>query len=273
MTLHIAHLDHGLRKDSASDALFVKSWAKRLNIPISLKRLNPRFIKKGSLEEACRQARLDFFIRAAKRIKADKVALGHNLDDQAETVLMRLLRGTGLSGLGAISIKRKINNLIFIRPFLETPRREIDKFLKKRKAKPRIDSTNKKQAFFRNKIRHNLVPLLRKEYNKNISEVLANLAQSSSIDYEYLDQAARRSAGGNPLRLNLKKIVRLHPAILRIKIRQSIEHLQGNMRRIGFAHIREIESLINSRPQGAIVDLPKGISIQKSRNCLRFYKR
>jgi len=274
LTLHIVHINHNLRKDSESDARFVGKWAQELNIPLSLKRLNFKFIeRKGSLEEICREERLGFFIKTAKKIKANKIALGHNLDDQAETVLMRLLRGTGLSGLTGISPKRNIRGVIFIRPLLETHRWEIEKFLKKRKVKPRIDSTNQEDLFLRNKIRHNLIPLLKKQYNQNIQEGLANLAQSVSYDYEYLDQVARASVGGNILRLNIKKILRLHPAILRIKIRQSIQSVQGNMRRIGFVHIREIEDLLNNRPKDAIVDLPKGISVQKSCNYLRFYKR
>ena len=274
LSLHIAHVDHGLRKDSQADSFFVERLAEKLGIPISVLRLDPKIKeKKGSLEEIFRQARLDFLIQTARRIKADKVALGHNLDDQAETVLMRILRGTGLSGLSGISVKRKIKNMLFIRPLLETSRKEIESFLRHKRIKARIDSTNKEEVFFRNKIRLNLIPLLKKKYNQNIVEVLANLAESISYDYEYLDQVARNSLKGSNLRLNIKKANSLHPAILRIKIRQGIAHIQGDTRRIGFQHIKELEDLLNNRPSGSIVDLPKGISVQKTRNMLRFYKR
>ncbi|MDD5409429.1 MAG: tRNA lysidine(34) synthetase TilS [Candidatus Omnitrophica bacterium] len=274
LSLHIAHVDHGLRKDSHSDALFVENWAKRLGIPINIIRLDSKVTeRKGSLEEICRQARLDFLINIARKIKADKVALGHNLDDQAETVLMRILRGTGLSGLSGISAKRSIKNILFIRPFLETSRSEIEAFLKRKKINPRIDSTNKEEVFFRNKIRHNLIPLLKKEYNRNIVEVLANLAESISYDYEYLDQVARKNAKGTNLRLKIGRIKKLHAAILRLTIRQSIAYIQGDTRRIGFQHIKELEDLLYTRPTGSIVDLPKGISVQKTRNTLRFYRR
>jgi len=274
LTLHVAHLDHGLRKDSSADALFVKHWGQKLDLPVTIKRLASRQIKaKGSLEEFFREERIKFFIQTAKTIKAEKIALGHNLDDQAETVLMRLLRGTGLSGLSGISARRVIQGAVFIRPFLETTRRQIDKFLKNRGVKPRIDLTNQDEVFLRNKIRHHLIPILKNKYNKNILKVLAHLAESVSYDYEYLNQAAKKSLKGNPARLNLVKIMKLHPAILRLKLRQSIFYLQGDMRRIGFQHIKELEDLIFARPSGSIVDLPKGISVQKSRNCLRFYKR
>ncbi|MDO8489532.1 MAG: tRNA lysidine(34) synthetase TilS [Candidatus Omnitrophota bacterium] len=274
IALHVAHMDHGLRMNSAADALFVERLSKKLNIPVTVNRLSPKLIqKKGSLEEICREARLDFFIKTAKKIKADKVALGHNLDDQAETVLMRLLRGTGLSGLSGISVNRKIRGITFIRPLLEIPRDQINKYLKIKKLKACLDQTNKEDLFFRNKIRHKLIPLLKNKFNPNIVEILSHLAESSSYDYEYLIQAAQRSLGGNNSRLNLKKIMKLHPAILRLKIRQSIASIQGDTRRIGFKHIKEIEDLLSNRPTGSIVDLPKGISVQKIRNCLRFYKR
>jgi len=274
LTLHIIHLDHNLRKDSGADALFVKRWGQKLNLPVTLKQLPLQRIKgRGSLEEFFREERLKFFIHTAKTIKADKIALGHNLDDQAETVLMRLLRGAGLSGLSGISAKRVIHDAVFIRPLLETTRKQIDKFLKNRGIKPRIDSTNREEIFLRNKIRHHLIPILKNKYNINILEVLSNLAESVSADYEYLDRVAKRSLKGNPLRLNLEKIAKLHPAIQRLKLRQSISHIQGNTRRINFQHIKELEDLIYHRPNESVVDLPKGVSVKKSRNILIFFRR
>jgi len=274
LSLHIAHLDHGLRKDSGSDALFVANWAKKLNIPIRLKKLDPKIIQKqGSLEEILRDKRIEFLIATAKKIKANKIALGHNLDDQAETVLMRILRGTGLSGLSGISLKREIHGITFIRPLLETTRRQIENFLKNRGIKPRIDSTNQEDVFLRNKIRNNLIPMLKKEYNKNILKVLANLAESVSYDYEYLDLAAKGSLKGNTLSLNIKNAMKLHPAILRLKIRQSIAHLQGDTRRISFRHIKELEDLLSNRPARSVVDLPKGVRVRKTPKTLFFYKK
>jgi tRNA(Ile)-lysidine synthase len=275
LTLHIAHMDHRLREDSGLDALFVKNLAKMFNLPVTIKRLAAWQRKeKGSLEELFREERLKFLIQTARRIKADKVALGHNLDDQAETVLMRLLRGTGLSGLSGISPKRIIAKTVFIRPLLETTRNQIENYLKNKTLKPRLDSTNQEDIFLRNKIRHHLIPLLKRKYNANILKLLANLAESVSYDYEYLDQAARRNQKkSNPLKLNLKKITKLHPAILRIKLRQSISRIQGDTRRISFQHIKELEDLIYCRRVGSLVDLPKGIQVKKSAKSLFFLKR
>lgn len=274
LSLHIAHMDHMLRPGSRKDGAFVRKLGEELRIPVTIKSVNLKSLHtKGSLEELAREARQDFLIKLAGEIKADKIALGHNLDDQAETVLMRILRGTGLSGLAGISPKRNIRGTIFIRPLLETSRREIESFLKRKKMKTRIDPTNKEDIFMRNRIRHELLPLLSKKYNMNITEVLANLAESVSYDYEYLDQAARGSLKGSKLRLNIKKVLTLHPALLRLKIRQCITCLQGDTRRITFQHIKEIEDLLAARPERSVVDLPKGISVQKTRNFLRFYPR
>ncbi len=274
LKLHIVHLDHACRKESAQDAFFVQQWAKRLNLPITIKRLvNPTAKAKGCSEAYFRQERLKFFIETAKKIKADKIALGHNLDDQAETVLMRLLRGTGLSGLSGISIRREIQGAVFIRPLLETTRSQIDRFLSKRRIKPRLDLTNREDIFFRNKIRLHLMPLLKNKYNINIQKVLANLAESAAYDYEYLNRAAQRVLKQSGCSLNLTKAKKLHPAILRLKLRQNISRLQGDTRRISFQHIRELEDLIFSRPAGSIVDLPKGTCIRKTRHSLVFFKR
>lgn len=274
LSLFIAHLDHGLRKESNADALFVKTWASKLGIPLVTEKLNQEiFNQKGSLEELLRDQRLSFLIKTAKKIKADKIALGHNLDDQAETVLMRILRGTGLSGLSGISLKREIQGLIFIRPLLEINRREINQYLKKKGIKPRIDSTNQEDVFLRNRIRHNLIPLLRNSYNANITQVLVNLAESVAYDYEYLDRVAKKSLPGNCLNLNLSKIKKMHPSIMRLKLRQSIAKLQGDTRRISFQHIKELQDLIFSRPKNSVVNLPKGILVKKTGNFLRFFKR
>jgi tRNA(Ile)-lysidine synthase len=274
LTLHIAHLDHALRPDSRRDALFVKNWAAKLKLPVTFKRMVYRKTQiKGSVEEFLRNARLNFLIRTAKAVGADKVALGHNLDDQAETVLMRLLRGTGLSGLCGISLRRPMQSVIFIRPLLETTRSQINGFLKRKGVKPRLDFTNRQDIFLRNKIRRRLIPLLKREYNSNITGVLANLAETTSFDYEYLDQEAKCSLKGNSRRLSLKGISKLHPAILRLKLRQSISCVQGDTRRIGYRHIQEIESLILFRPAGSVVNLPKGLCVEKTPKSLLFFRR
>jgi tRNA(Ile)-lysidine synthase len=271
LKLHIAHLDHSLRRSSAKDKKFVIGLAKKLALPVTAARV--KLNSRGSPEEAARQARLEFFLRVAKKIKAKKIALGHNRDDQAETVLMRIIRGTGLYGLAGILPKRQIFGLTFIRPLIETSRREIELFLKKKKLEFRIDETNLKNLYLRNKIRNCLLPLLEKHYNKNIKGVLCNMAESAGLDYDYLNAVADKWQKRRGPKLKIKPLVGLHPAIRRLVLRLRIASLRGNTRRLDFRHIREIEDLLCQRPVNSIVNLPQGISAVKKRRYLSIYKQ
>jgi tRNA(Ile)-lysidine synthase len=276
----------------------VERLAKRLKIPITTGQINvkelatclPTGRKKGSLEEIARNARLGFLFRVAREIKTHKIALGHNLDDQAETVLMRILRGTGLLGLSGILPKREIADFEIIRPLIEVRRPDIETFLKRKKIRPRIDASNLEDIYFRNRIRNRLLPLLEKEYNQNIRGILSNMAESVGCDYNYLnrlaEQAMRRvgaKINGSTLltinpraqcrRIDLKKFLKLHPAIQRMVLRLAITRVKGDTRRITFQHIKEIEGLILNRPINSIVDLPKGVSVIKKKKYLSFYQR
>lgn len=269
LKLYIVHLDHMLRKDSYKDREFVEKLGKELNIPVTSKKINIKTMAKcGSIEEIARNARLDFFFSVAKDVKAEKIALGHNFDDQAETVLMRIIRGTGLYGLSGILPKRRMAGFDIIRPFIEIRRKEIESFLKRKRIKARIDTSNKQDLYFRNKIRNKLLPLLANKYNKNIKEVLSNLAQSAGYDYDFLLQSAERLIRRRTGRFRVDELKKIHPAILRLILRSSIFRVKGDTRRITFKHIREIEDLILNRPKNSIVDLPKGISVIKKKHLI-----
>ena len=274
LSLHIAHLDHMLREGSARDREYVQDLARRLNLPFTSARVNVKELaKRGSLEEIARHVRLGFLFKVVRDIKANKIALGHNLDDRAETVLMRILRGAGLYGLSAILPKRNIAAYRIIRPLIEVRRKEIVAFLKQKKVKPRIDASNSENIYFRNKVRNRLLPLLEKEYNQNIKEILSNMAETVGCDYDYLSQVARRATKNTAAKINLKKFLKLHPAIQRLVVRQMIAKIKGDMRRLTFQHTKEIEDLILNRPVNSIVDLPKGISVIKRKKYLSFFRK
>lgn len=274
LTLHIGHLDHMLRCDSYKDRIFVENLASKLNLPLTCAQINLRALaERGSLEEIARNARLGFLFRVAKKIKARKIALGHNLDDQAETVLMRILRGTGLYGLSGILPRREISGYQIIRPLIEVPRIEIELYLRRKKIRPCIDKTNLKDLYFRNKIRNNLIPMLKNKYNANIKNILSNLAQTVSFDYDYLIKAALPKMKEFNKRINLAKLQRLHPALQRLILRLSIARIKGDTRCITFKHMRELEDLIFNRPINSIIDLPKSVSVVKKKNYLNFYRR
>lgn len=274
ISLHIAHLDHMLRSDSYKDRLFVEKLAEKLKIPATTTQINVKELaKQGSLEETARNARLGFLFRVAKQIRTNKIALGHNLDDQAETVLMRIIRGAGLYGLSGILPKRKIAGFYIVRPMLKLRRKEIEAWLKKRKLKSRIDKTNTEDIYLRNRLRNRLLPLLEKEYNRNINEVLSNMALCVGYDYDYLSRIAMRIAQRFGPRINLGKFLKLHPAIQNLVLRFKFAEIKGDMRRITFAHIKEINDLILNRPVNSVVDLPKGVSIIKKKNDIIFFDR
>ncbi|MCX5712225.1 MAG: tRNA lysidine(34) synthetase TilS [Candidatus Omnitrophica bacterium] len=274
LKLRVVHLDHTLRKNSQADSEFVKNLAQKLGISAIISRVNVKALAgKGSIEEIARNQRLKLFSKVARFFKADKVALGHNLDDQAETVLMRLLRGSGLYGLSAIQPKRQINGLTIIRPFLDTRRKDIEKFLKSKKIKSCLDESNLEDIYLRNKIRNTLLPLLERKYNKNIRQVLASLAESSASDYDYLSKVVSKLPEFSKKVFALKRLVKMHPGIRRMLLRNAICRIKGNTRSIGFVHIKELEDLIFNRPTNSIVDLPHGISVCKSVKSLSFYRR
>jgi len=274
LTLHVAHLDHMLRSNSSKDREFVQGLARRLKLPLTYAEINVKELaKRGSVEEIARKARLRFLFKVAKDIKAEKIALGHNLDDQAETVLMRILRGAGLFGLSGMLPQREFRGFKIIRPLLEVRRQEIERYLRQKNIKPRLDPSNLQDIYFRNKIRHDLLPFLEKKYNRNIKEVLANLALCAGCDYDYLSALAEKKMGSSAKRINLKKFMKLPLSLQRLVLRLYIQRLNGDTRRLTFQHIREIQDLVSNRPPNSVVDLPRGLSLLKRQSCLIFYQR
>jgi tRNA(Ile)-lysidine synthase len=269
LKLHIAHLDHGLRPSSSKDRIFVENMAQSLEIPLTCAKISfKKTGKKGSIEELARNARFKFFFQVCRKFKARKIALGHTLDDQAETVLMRIIRGTGLYGLAGILPKRKFGSFCVVRPLIEIRRKEIEQFLKKKKIRACLDITNLQDLYFRNMIRNELIPLLERRYNKNIKEILANMAENTGSDYEYLLSRAKSLMPAKP-DFELKKLSQLHPALKRLLLRQAVSLVKGNTRRITFRHIKEIEDLLQNRPANSIVDLP-GTKVAKTEKRLIF---
>lgn len=274
--LHVAHVHHGLRKSADTDRNFVERLAKQLHLSFSTTELNPKsFAKNRSLEEVAREERFGALIKTARKEKSSTIALGHTQDDLAETVLMRIIRGTGLLGMQGILPARKIKGMDFVRPLIEIKRTDIEKFLSKRKLPFRKDPSNKSQKFFRNKIRLHLLPLLEQHYNPKIRATLANLAANAFFDYEFLESEAQRTlkrlqrkkGGGNEIVLQLREVQKLHPAVRRLLLRLAIEQIKGDTRRLTATHSKEMEELIFRRPCGSIVNLP-GIAVHKGKTSL-----
>lgn len=234
---------------------------------------------KGSVEEALRLLRYDFLISIAKKEKADSIALGHTMDDQAETVLMRILRGSGLYGLSSILAVRQERGIALVRPLIGIPRKDVMRFLSEENIRYVTDESNFDEKFFRNKIRKNLLPLLERSYNANIKELLSNIALTVGADYDLLAKQARAfidkdlKTRNGVFCLARVPLACLDVSLRRIVYRDMIASVHGNLRRISYKHIEELEELVFSKPVSAQVHLPFGVVVLKTEKSINFLKR
>ena len=207
LTLHIAHLDHQLRATSQSDANFVRKIAKKYGYPVHIhtENVNQRAkSQKQSIEEAARYARREFLDTVRQETSAHRIALGHTKSDQAETVLLRLIRGSGLTGLGGI---RPISDKKWIRPLLSFSRSEIEAYVKDNSLEVRLDETNADPTFLRNRIRKDLIPSLRDQYNPQIEDVLARASTLLQDDDAHLEIIAQQAFSETLLYSDKRKII------------------------------------------------------------------
>ncbi len=274
-SLHVAHLNHMFRaKEAEKDALYVKELAKKFSLPITVRKRNvPAFVRRKRLspEEGARQVRYKFLENVAEKAGANKIALGQTADDQAETVLMWMLRGSGLKGLAGIPAVRPLENCLIIRPLMEVSRSEIEDYLREEGLRGRVDASNLKPVYLRNKIRLKLLPLLARDYNPNIKSVLSGMSQILEADEEYLTEMQERVfekvarlKGDNRVGINLASLRKLHPSMQRRILRRSIEVVKGNLQGITLSHLREVLNMINQGRTGSEVHLPKEIVVKRS---------
>lgn len=293
--LHVVHLNHALRCDADADAEFVREQAGRLELPFTGNTVElPRLIKQWNLsvEAAGRKVRYQFYEDVAKEIGATKVALGHHKDDTAETVLMNLFRGAGAPGLKGISPVRAglcdMGTLqatpLIIRPLGGFTRQEIEAFLASMNLVPRHDSTNTDKRYLRNRIRHELMPLLERNYNPNIKTGLSRTAEVLGAESEYLDMvareafdacrlkqrskesAAKRACTTVPVDLVLDRNVFLqyHIALQRRILRHSIADMLGQVSDFYFAPCQSILNLITGDAPNAAFALPNGLQFRRA---------
>lgn len=278
LELNVFHLNHMMRgKEAEEDALFVEELARRFDLPVIVERVDvPRLIReaKASAQEVAREVRYRRFYRAAEKVGAQKIALGHNLNDQAETVLMRLLRGAGTDGLAGIPPVREGK---IIRPLLEITRGEIEEYLAQQGLSARLDRSNRKTRYLRNRIRMRLIPLLEKDYNPRVVELLARLAEQAREEAGFLEGAAREAyrrlareeaadgaTGRAGVHLSLAGL-RLEPmAIQRRVVRAALSRAKGDIRRVDFRHVEQVLELARVGRVEATLDLPGGIKARRT---------
>jgi tRNA(Ile)-lysidine synthase len=261
-----AHLNHCLRgPESDRDEAFVRSLAARYRIPLECRRVDVKEYSQReqlNLEDAGRRTRIAFFDELRHTWQATAVALAHHADDQAETVLMRLLRGAGPSGLAGMSYR---NGRGFIRPLLGLSRAELVTYLTERNLTWREDASNQDTTFLRNRIRHELLPLL-EGYNPAIRERLATTAAVLSDEQVLLNHLTRRivdqscTADGDTLACPVPTLAEQPPALRRRVFRLLLERLAGNLNHFSNRHIAALEHLLESSRPNAALNLPQGIT-------------
>lgn len=258
------HFNHGLRKEADAEEEFVKQTCRFLKVPcLSEKKNVEAFFKGDSLEQTARNLRFDFFLKCSRQTKIKKIALAHHKDDLIETVLLRLLRGSGLRGLRGFLPEAQFKRLSVIRPLIEVGKEQILEWLEINKISYCVDASNFEDKFLRNRIRLEVLPLLKK-LNPNIADTLANLAYAVSLDYDFIYKISyetflslKRGEGKNNVRLELKGLKTLHPALFNNVIRLAVEEVKGSTRRLELRHLDEVRDLVLNRPFASIVDLPQ----------------
>jgi tRNA(Ile)-lysidine synthase len=267
-SLSVAHFNHQLRPQADADEHFVQTMTLALDLPYFAGRADVRAEanKRGlGIEEAGRCLRYEFLERAAAEAGTGRIATGHHRDDQAETVLMRLLRGTGLTGLAGIPAAR---GGVIIRPLLDLGRDEILDYLRDRKRTWRTDDSNRDEKFLRNKIRNKLVPYLEKNFAPAVVRSLARLAAISRDEDEFLERAARTTARRAIMRkagetfLDAEALRKLPPAIARRVVRNFLLSLKGDLRDVSFDDVDAIRDM----EDGAELPLSKTLVLERRRS-------
>lgn len=277
----IAHFNHNLRKqESVKDELFVKSVARKLGWKFysekahDLKGLARN--QKKSLEEMAREQRYNFLIRTARKNKAKAIFLAHHQNDQAETILMRMIQGTGLRGLLGIRPILTKEKLFFCRPLLSISRSEIEEFLKREKVSWREDSTNKDLNFLRNKIRLKLLPWLEKEMNPLVVAALARIPSNLSRENELIETIENEtwkkvvsSALREQIKFKSKEFLKQPEAIQFRLVERALKYLEPASG-LSFNHWLKLSKELKCKNYRA--HLPKGIEVVLSSSFLSFSK-
>ncbi|MBR5155087.1 MAG: tRNA lysidine(34) synthetase TilS [Clostridia bacterium] len=272
-----AHVNHGLRGEAAdSDERYVKEFCEKLGIPFFVKHEDVGALanaKKLTVEEAGRFVRYNFFAELKKVHGFNKIATAHNKNDNAETVFMRIIRGTGIDGLGGISYVRED---AVIRPILDVSRTDIEDYCNENELKYCTDATNFDNDYTRNKIRNELIPYLEKEFNSKVSDSLIRLANSADEDSKFINGYAKRLfdrlgsplPGKTPNAIHIESFKMVDRAIGARIIRIAARKSAGDVK-LERKHIDDIFDILD-KPTGTSIDLPEGLKAEINYGWLTF---
>jgi tRNA(Ile)-lysidine synthase len=288
LRLHVAHLNHCLRQaDADADAQFVAQLAEEWELPASMESQDVAALakqRKLAIEEAARQVRYAFLARVAWSVGATKVAVGHNADDQVETIVMHWLRGSGLAGLRGMLPASRLQELrlsgeqmgsptaqaelLLIRPLLEIPRCDIEGYCAEQSLQPRFDRSNLDTTYYRNRLRHELLPFL-ETFNPRIREVILRSADIITADYALLRQAAAEAwaevtltTSEEAITFDLDKWRALPLSLQRSTLREAMHRLRRSLRNISWVHVEDAVNVLRVGDTGAAVTLPRGLEVR-----------
>ncbi len=269
LNIVVAHYNHRLRGNSSDeDEKYSQKLATKLGFIFLSEKMDLNLQQKGqSTEDFYRQQRYQFLNKVAQDYKAQKIALGHNIQDQAETVLLNLLRGSGLEGLRGILPMREGK---FIRPLIEISRGEIIFFLSEAGISYCSDSSNESNIYLRNKIRSELIPYLKDKFNPKIVENMAQMAQILRLDDELISNSVQEAMQStyiqnqdNGVSLNIKYVKGLAPSIRLRLFKKILESLNPEKNGFSFSNINALERLVQSAESGKRISLPLGIEAKR----------
>lgn len=275
----VAHINHGIRKEANEETEYVQKYCKKNNILCYIKKVDiPKLAKEQKLgtEEMGRKVRYDFFEEVAKNAQANKIATAHNSNDNAETVLMNLLRGSGVSGLKGIEIQRKK----YIRPLRECTRKEIEEYCEEKELNPKIDKSNFENTYTRNKIRNKLIPYLQEEFNPNIIETINRLSDVAKEDEQYFSKIVQNTyeslkIGENEkeIVLDLKEFNKLPKVIKTRLLLYTINKVIDTTNGIGKIHIEDIIKLCEKNIGNKYLTPNKNIKIFVKKGKIFFIRK
>lgn len=251
--IYVAHVNHMIREEAEEDEKYVQEYCTKNNVQCFIKRVDVKQIanaeKKGT-EETGRKVRYEFFEEVMQKVGANKIAIAHNKNDKIETIIMNLLRGSGISGLKGIE---PIRDNKYIRPLIECERQEIEQYCEDNSLNPRIDKTNFENDYTRNKIRNIAIPYIKKEFNPNIIETIDRLSQVATEEGNYVDkqtnkiyQDLRIEGTQNQIILKLKEFNEQEKVIKGRIILLATKQLMGSTQGIEKIHIEDIIKLCNN---------------------------
>ena len=266
--IYVAHINHMLRENAKLDEEYVKNTCEKLNIPVYIKHIKIKEIaekEKRGIEETGRKVRYEFFEEILRKTNSNKIATAHNLNDSIETIILNIIRGTGISGLAGIEPIRENK---FIRPLIECERKEIEEYCKLNKLEPRIDESNYENKYNRNKIRNICIPYLQKELNSNVIKNISRLSEIANEEQKYIEKNVEKSFNKicienteNKIILDIKMFVKEELVIKRRLILYTINKLIGTTINIEKINIDDIIKLCERNIGNKFLVPTKGIKV------------